>query len=48
MMTQQRSYTERLFGTNTTMLLNQWSGNTQATKTPRLPTCEVDPKHQAV
>jgi putative transposase len=42
------SVIERLFGTSTTMLLNQLSGNTQATKTPRLLTREVDPKQQAV
>jgi putative transposase len=30
------------------MLLNQLSGNTQATKTPRLLTREVDPKQQAI
>lgn len=42
------SVIERLFGTTTTELLNQLSGNTQATKTPRLMTREVDPARQAV
>ncbi|MBV9691222.1 MAG: DDE-type integrase/transposase/recombinase, partial [Ktedonobacteraceae bacterium] len=42
------SVIERLFGTSTTMLLSQLSGNTQATKTPRLLTREVDPKQQAI
>jgi putative transposase len=42
------SVIERLFGTTTTMLLNQLSGNTQATKTPRQMTKEVDPRRLAV
>jgi putative transposase len=42
------SVIERLFGTTTTELLNQLRGNTQASKTPRLLTHEVDPKRLAV
>jgi putative transposase len=42
------SVVERLFGTTTTELLNQLQGNTQATKTPRQMTRELDPKHLAV
>lgn len=42
------SVIERLFGTSTTMLLNQLLGNTQATKMPRQMTREVDPKRLAV
>jgi putative transposase len=42
------SVVERLFGTTTTELLNQLRGNTQASKTPRLLTREVDPKRLAV
>jgi putative transposase len=39
---------ERLFGTTTTTFLNQLLGNTQATKTPRQMTREVDPTRLAV
>ncbi len=42
------SVVERLFGTTTTELLNQLRGNTQASKTPRQITREVDPKQLAV
>ncbi|GHO79901.1 hypothetical protein KSD_76720 [Ktedonobacter sp. SOSP1-85] len=42
------SVIERLFGTTTTELLNQLRGNTQASKTPRQMTREVDPAHLAV
>jgi putative transposase len=42
------SVVERLFGTATTQLLNQLRGNTQASKTPRHMTREVDPKRLAV
>jgi len=42
------SVVERLFGTTTTTFLNQLLGNTQATKTPRQMTREVDPKRLAV
>jgi putative transposase len=42
------SVIERLFGTATTQLLHQLSGNTQATKHPRQMTREVDPRRQAV
>ncbi len=42
------SVVERLFGTTTTELLNQLRGNTQASKTPRQMTREVDPKRLAV
>lgn len=42
------SVVERLFGTTTTALLNQFRGNTQATKTPRQMTRAVDPKRLAV
>ena len=42
------SVVERLFGTTTTAFLNQLLGNTQATKTPRQMTREVDPKRLAV
>jgi len=42
------SVIERLFGTATTQLLHQLSGNTQATKHPRQMTREVDPKLLAV
>ncbi|MBV9229797.1 MAG: DDE-type integrase/transposase/recombinase [Chloroflexi bacterium] len=42
------SVVERLFGTATTQLLNQLRGNTQASKTPRYMTREVDPKRLAV
>src|SRR6266699_865306 len=42
------SVIERLFGTATTQLLYQLSGNTQATKSPRHLTREVDPKRLAV
>lgn len=42
------SVLERIFGTSTTELLNQLRGNTQATKTPRQMTREVDPKRLAV
>ncbi len=42
------SVIERLFGTTTTQLLHQLSGNTQATKHPRQMTREVDPQHLAV
>jgi len=42
------SVIERLFGTTTTEILNQLRGNTQATKTPRQMTHEVDPNRLAV
>jgi putative transposase len=42
------SVLERLFGTTTTQLLNQLRGNTQASKTPRQMTHEVDPQRFAV
>ena len=42
------SVIERLFGTSTTMFLDQMLGNTQATKVPRQLTREVDPKQLAV
>ncbi len=42
------SVVERLFGTATTELLNQLRGNTQASKTPRHMTRDVDPKRLAV
>jgi putative transposase len=42
------SVVERLFGTTTTTFLNQLLGNTQATKTPRQMTREVDPTRLAV
>ena len=42
------SVIERLFGTATTQLLHQLSGNTQATKHPRQMTREVDPRRLAV
>jgi putative transposase len=42
------SVIERLFGTTTTELLNQLQGNTQASKTPRQMTREVDPDRLAV
>src|SRR5712691_2936115 len=42
------SVVERLFGTTTTELLNQLRGNTQASKTPRHMTPDVDPKKLAV
>jgi putative transposase len=42
------SVVERLFGTTTTELLIQLRGNTQASKTPRLLTPEVNPKRLAV
>jgi len=42
------SVIERLFGTATTQLLQQLSGNTQATKRPRQMTREVDPRRLAV
>ncbi len=42
------SVIERLFGTATTQLLHQLSGNTQATKRPRQMTREVDPRRLAV
>jgi len=42
------SVVERLFGTTTTELLNQLRGNTQASKTSRQMTREVDPKRLAV
>ncbi len=42
------SVVERLFGTTTTQLLHQLRGNTQASKTPRHMTHEVDPKRLAV
>ena len=42
------SLIERLFGTTTTVFLNQLLGNTQATKVPRQMTREVDPKRLAV
>ncbi|GAC1347870.1 MAG: TnsA endonuclease N-terminal domain-containing protein [Ktedonobacteraceae bacterium] len=42
------SVIERLFGTTTTQLLHQLRGNTQASKTPRQMTHEVDPKRLAV
>ena len=42
------SVLERLFGTTTTQLLNQLRGNTQASKTPRQMTREVDPQRFAV
>ncbi len=42
------SVIERLFGTITTELLNQLRGNTQASKTPRQMTREVDPSRLAV
>jgi putative transposase len=42
------SVIERLFGTATTELLHQLSGNTQATKHPRHMTREIDPKLMAV
>lgn len=42
------SVIERLFGTSTTEFLNQLRGNTQASKTPRQMTREVDPQRLAV
>ncbi len=42
------SVVERFFGPTTTTLLNQLLGNTQATKTPRQMTREVDPQRRAV
>jgi putative transposase len=42
------SVIERLFGTATTQLLHQLSGNTQATKHPSQMTREIDPRHLAV
>jgi putative transposase len=42
------SVIERLFGTATTELLHQLSGNTQATKHPRQITRDVDPRRLAV
>ena len=42
------SVVERLFGTTTTEMLHQLRGNTQASKTPRHMTQEVDPKRLAV
>lgn len=42
------SVMERIFGTTTTEMLNQLRGNTQASKTPRQMTHEVDPKRLAV
>jgi putative transposase len=42
------SVIERLFGTVTTEFLNQLRGNTQASKTPRQMTREVDPHRLAV
>src|SRR5262249_60765336 len=42
------SVVERLLGTTTTPFLNQLLGNTQATKTPRQMTREVDPTRLAV
>lgn len=42
------SLIERLFGTTTTQVLNQMRGNTQASKTPRQMTREVDPQRLAV
>jgi len=42
------SVVERLFGTTTTAFLHQLLGNTQARKTPRHMTREVDPKRLAV
>jgi len=42
------SVIERLFGTATTEFLNQLRGNTQASKTPRQMTREVDPHQLAV
>jgi putative transposase len=42
------SVVERLFGTTTTTFLTQLLGNTQATKTPRQMTREVDPTRLAV
>jgi putative transposase len=42
------SVLERLFGTSTTEFLNQLRGNTQASKTPRQMTREVDPQRLAV
>jgi putative transposase len=42
------SVVERLLGTTTTTFLNQLLGNTQATKTPRQMTREVDPARLAV
>jgi len=42
------SVIERLFGTATTEFLNQLRGNTQASKTPRQMTREVDPHRLAV
>jgi putative transposase len=42
------SVIERLFGTATTQLLHQLSGNTQAIKRPRQMTREVDPRRLAV
>jgi putative transposase len=42
------SVIERLFGTATTEFLNQLRGNTQASKTPRQMTREVDPDRLAV
>ena len=42
------SVIERLFGTATTELLHQLSGNTQALKHPRRMTREVDPRRLAV
>jgi len=42
------SVIERLFGTTTSEFLNQLRGNTQASKTPRQMTREVDPKRLAI
>ncbi len=42
------SVIERLFGTATTQLLHQLSGNTQASQHPRQMTREVDPRRLAV
>lgn len=42
------SVIERLFGTSTTEFLHQLRGNTQASKTPRQMTHEVDPQRLAV
>ena len=42
------SVVECLFGTTTTEMLHQLRGNTQASKTPRHMTQEIDPKRIAV
>jgi putative transposase len=42
------SVLERLFGTTNTQLLSRLAGNTQATKTPRQLTPEINPRRHAV